>query len=92
MVNLVEEIEDEFYSYLDKTFDIKTNGKPTEEDMLAFACHFAEWGKQQALKNAIKGRVVGVNPFDKDAMIAIKGVDCNLNDKFDIIWPAGKKR
>ena len=40
-------LEDEFYKYLYEEFDLKTKGKPDENDMLAFARHFAEWQRKQ---------------------------------------------
>ena len=40
-------LEDEFYKYLYEEFDLKTKGRPDEDDMLAFARHFAEWQRKQ---------------------------------------------
>ena len=45
-------LEDEFYKYLYEEFDPKTKGKPDEDDMLAFARHFADWQKEQMMKNS----------------------------------------
>lgn len=38
------DLEEEFYVYMEEVFDSKTNGKPTEEDMLEFARHFYKLG------------------------------------------------
>ena len=49
----IREVEDEFYRYMKEVFDPKTNGKPTEEDMIEFAKHFVNWKMKTLLEDSI---------------------------------------